>query len=121
MIATASSILTLTATNSAMASASANPVLLQVVQNIPSPIIDGFDVRTLMGLSGITFVESFVKYLQRQWRLPTTGMLPVLASLASGIALNVLLAWYLHMDLSSAVVTGAFTGVGASGWHAATK
>lgn len=82
-----------------------------------SPVVDGFDVRTLMGLSGLTFIEAFVKYLQNQWKLPTTGMLPVLASLISGVLLNLMLAIYLHLDLSSAVVTGAFTGVLASGWH----
>lgn len=86
-----------------------------------SPVVGGFDLRTLIGLSGLTLVESWVKYLQNQWNLPKTGMLPVCASLISGIVLNVALAWYLHMDISSAIATGALTGVAASGYHEMTS
>lgn len=97
---------------------------LQIVKipvAIPSPIINGFDIRQLLGLGGLTAIEAFIKYLQNQWRVPEKGLVPVIIALLSGIILNDGIAWYLHMDLVNAFIVGVFTGVSANIYHEATK
>jgi hypothetical protein len=94
--------------------------VIEIVQQ-HSPIISGFDVRQIVGLGGMTFIEAFVKYLQRQWGVPTKGIIPVIVTMVCGIGLNLAIAAYLHMDMTNALIVGAFTGVSASGYHEATK
>lgn len=95
--------------------------IIQILQDHPA-IINGFDVHQLIGLGvGTTGIEAFVKYLQNQWKLPKTGLIPVIITFICAMLLNLLVAWYLHLDITNAILVGAFTGMAANGWHEVQK
>lgn len=75
----------------------------------------GFDLHSLIGLSGMSFVESVVQYFKEQWGMPSK-MAPV-AGVVVGLVTNILLALTLKNDLVSAVYVGLATGFFSSVWH----
>ncbi len=81
--------------------------------------IAGFDLKTLVGLTGVPFVEAVVQYLHDQWNMPSK--LAPLAAIIFAILLNVLLALALKNDVLSAIYIGFFTGLFSSVWHEKTK
>lgn len=81
------------------------------------PSLNGFDIRTLIGVSGTPQIEAIVQFLKDEWALPRK--LAPFASIVIGVLLNILLAMVLMNDVLSAVYTGIFTGLLSSVWHEA--
>lgn len=78
-----------------------------------------FDIRSLLGLSGVPFVESIVNYLKYQWRL-SPRMAPLAAHLV-GLIWNIGIGALYGVDIRSGIIAGLLTGFGASVWYEATK
>lgn len=82
----------------------------QIVQALLIPAI---------GLGGAPFIREFVQIVKTQLRLPSI-IIPLFA-IASGIVLDVFLAFYFGFSLVDGLILGIVTGASASAWNEITK
>jgi hypothetical protein len=73
----------------------------------------------LLGVSGVEIVKEWVSFLHEQLKVPSK-LLP-LASILSGIALNLIVGYYLKVQVFDSVVIGAVAGWLASQVHNVLK
>lgn len=74
-----------------------------------------FNPTTLVGISGVPFIEQIVEYLKDYMRLP--AYLAPFAALVVAVILNEGMAYYLHLSLLNGFYAGLVAGFGSSMWH----
>jgi hypothetical protein len=71
-----------------------------------------FDISSFMYLGGVALIVGIVQIF-KAWISDTRYYLPI--AVVVGIALNLLIGWYLGVDLAASTIMGLIAGMAAGG------